>query len=360
MDPVPNVPTLPTDAVETDEAELTPRIMMIRNNISVHTTIEDANIQPLKKTFVQLDTIQTADSDMINVSSPQSSIKVNLMTEPSLKPLRTITHSPRRVKGVVAFGNQVQVVITKTQYSGEKSHLFYQLGFWVHNKVVHGLALFGMMAVLVALIVILAIEWGVAPQFQCDKPLRSILLSDTISLVALIAFLGGSMIVRSVIGTFKLRQKIRRRNTRTETPQLVQVQVQNNNEFLSGRPIDANSCNGGSGSFAGTPIMHATLSRKDSLTPKHKRDVVIVEPLKTIFNDIHKENAVQKRNKAIKITVITIWVILHVWCLCSLIYVIDVGSCIQQEPILYFTNMVFFILAALCTAIEVVIVMINL
>jgi hypothetical protein len=202
---------------------------------------------------------------------------------PSLKPL---VASPRR-KGIVAFGDQVQVVVTDTFYTGHQSHLFYQLGFWIHNKVVHGVALLCMLCVLITLIVILAVKWNAPAQFQCDKPLRSIFISDIIALFSVMLFLSATMVARQVFSTFKLKQKLRRRKTRTVTPQIVEVVAEVDIPETPLTPQLAST-----GSFTGTPIMSVHLGKKETISPKFKKDVVRVEPLKTMFNDIHKENEV--------------------------------------------------------------------
>lgn len=288
------VPTLPSDAVETDEAELSPRVL---TNLptSDHKTevviVEQTAIRDVKS--VQLhpnQLVQLHQEEVRILESPVSTTPVRPLTRLVNRPL-ICAETPRRKKGMVVFGSEVQVVITDTYYSGEQSHKIYQIGFWVHNKgnsflsklhltifeVVHGIALFCMLLVLIALIAVLAIKWEVLPQFQCDKPLRSILLSDLISLIAMMIFLGGTMIIRSVFSSMRMKNKMARKTVRPETVTVITESSPTTSESSS------------IGSFCGTPI---TPIPQKCLAPVRKKDVVVVEPLKTIFHDIHKENEV--------------------------------------------------------------------
>ncbi|KAL0481925.1 pyruvate dehydrogenase phosphatase regulatory subunit, mitochondrial [Acrasis kona] len=341
------------------------------------------NRSPISRTFTEDPSRHILLNQVLEQSTIINDAELNILDTPIHVPsLQTLppleVHkvdedhfpTPVRKNTSVAFGDHVRVATVKhTYYSGHPTFKFYHIGFWIHNKIILICTVLAALCVLAFLSIVLATQYDTVVD-RCDKPLRQIMISNISAVATFIAFLliiaavrVGRMYYNSMCSERLKKSKRASKTTSTDEksprpPKSPRVKETKTTFVL---------CT--DDQYAGTPITPNKSTFEDQLiTPKHKKsrkDVVTIEPLKTTFNQDYgrvqkqKMQKKAKRDKTFKVILVLVWLLIHLWCLVSLVYVIDVGTCITKEPILYFVNLSFFVLTALCCAGELVITIAN-
>jgi len=249
--------------------------------------------------------------------------------------------TPSSEAKLVGFSEHVQVRETTTYYQGKANKIF-RCSFWMRSYVAHSLLITLFLVIGIVLIVAEILGFTIT-QSPCDKDyMRYILLSDIVNCFSFLLFI----VVGVAAKCIKSRSKSKISPAANRNEEYVD-HIQDLTETESFQIHRAHQMSLGA-------VVKPKLKHQDSLKLFKQTQVALED---------HKPSKGKSQNNFAVFSFATIWVLLHVWGLVSLVSVIDYGTCASVNSlglIVYITNACYFCFIVIFSAIELTIALITL